>query len=105
MIEDILIVGLQPLGASIGLAIGPGSFARTLTGYDVDGDRVRSARKRGCVERQAINLERASQQADLVILTVPAGDALRYLEVIVPRLKAGPSCSIWPAARATPAAG
>ena len=89
MIEDTLIVGLQPLGTSIGLALSTGGFGQTRTGYDVDNERARAARKSGAVERQALNLERAAQQADLVILAVPAGEALQYLEVIVPRLKSG----------------
>jgi len=89
MIEDTLIVGLQSLGASLGLALGAEGFSRSRTGYDIDNERVRAARKSGAVERQAINLERAAQQADLILLAVPAGDAQRYLEVIVPRLKAG----------------
>ncbi len=89
MIEDTLIVGLQTLGASIGLALGTGDFGRSRTGYDSDNERARAARKAGAVERQALNLERATPQANLVILAVPAGEAQQYLEVIAPRLKPG----------------
>ncbi len=89
MIEDTLIVGLEPLGASLGLALGAGGFSQTRTGYDVDHERARAARKSEAVERLALNLERAASQADLILLAVPAGDALKYLEVIVPRLKTG----------------
>lgn len=89
MIEDILIAGLHDTGASIALALTQAEFGQTRTGYDADSQWVRSARKCGAIQRQGLHLERASQRADLVILTVSAAEAQDYLEVMVPQLKPG----------------
>jgi prephenate dehydrogenase len=88
MVDDILIVGLGETGASIGLALSQAGFGRTRTGFDADSRHARTLRKAGIVERLALNLERSAPQADLVVLSVPPGEAMTYLEVIAPRLKA-----------------
>jgi len=87
MAREILIVGMNEIGASIGLAIRRAGRGVICTGYDSDASAARAARKSGAVEKLAMGLGRSVGGADVVILALPSGQVRGYLEAIGPRLK------------------
>lgn len=68
MTTEIVIIGLDVIGASIGLALGQAGLDASRTGYDPDGGSARAARTLGAVDRLAFRPEKAARRADLVIL-------------------------------------
>ncbi len=87
--RDVLIVGLDEVGGSIGLALARAGGGGRRTGYDPDAAVAHVARKAGAVERLALNAGRGAAEADVVILATPPAEVRSYLEVIGPRLKRG----------------
>ncbi|HLC05165.1 MAG TPA: prephenate dehydrogenase/arogenate dehydrogenase family protein [Anaerolineales bacterium] len=68
MTTEIVLIGLDVVGASIGLALGEAELDASRTGYDPDGASARAARTLGAVDRLAFRPEKAARNADLVIL-------------------------------------
>lgn len=87
MDQDILIIGLDEVGGSIGLALARGGGRGRRTGYDPDPAASHLARKVGAVERLAHSAERGAAEADVVILSVAPAEVRAYLEAIGPRLR------------------
>ncbi|HHH42481.1 MAG TPA: prephenate dehydrogenase/arogenate dehydrogenase family protein [Chloroflexi bacterium] len=86
---QITLVGLGFVGTSIGLALKARDPSLSITGHEVDPLRARQARRLGAVDRTRINLIRACEQADLVILAIPLLEVRDTLEAIGPELKPG----------------
>ncbi|MEW6569057.1 MAG: prephenate dehydrogenase/arogenate dehydrogenase family protein [Chloroflexota bacterium] len=89
MDQEILIIGLDEIGASIGLALARAGGKGRRMGYDPDSRLARQARKAGAVERLALSPERSAPEVDLVILSMPPAEVRTYLEALGPRLKRG----------------
>ncbi len=87
MDQDILIIGLDEVGGSIGLALARGGGRGRRIGYDPDAGAARLAREAGAVERLVHRAERGAAEADVVILSVAPADVRTYLEAIGPRLR------------------
>lgn len=68
MTTEIVLIGLDVVGASIGMALGEAGLDVSRTGYDPDGVSARAARKLGAVDRLAFKSNNAAREADLVIL-------------------------------------
>jgi prephenate dehydrogenase len=68
MTTEIVLIGLDVVGASIGMALGEAGLDASRTGYDPDGASARAARTLGAVDRIAFRPEKAARKADLVIL-------------------------------------
>jgi prephenate dehydrogenase len=68
MTTEIVFIGLDVVGASIGLALGQAGLDASRTGYDPDGASARAARSLGAVDRLEFKPENAARRADLVIL-------------------------------------
>lgn len=86
----VAIVGTGLIGASIGLRLcqQPGrSFE--VVGFDRDPEQLRTAKKRGALDREARSLAEALEGAGLVILAVPILAAQRVLREMAPYLAAG----------------
>jgi len=83
----ITIVGMNRIGASIGLALAGQKHQLKLTGIDREPEKARQAHKMGALDETAINLEKAIQGADVVILCVPLHELQENLELILPALK------------------
>ena len=87
MTVAITIVGMNRIGTSIGLALASQKHQLTRTGIDRDPGKTRQAHKMGAVDEVAVNLEKAVQQADAVILCLPLDELQENLELILPALK------------------
>jgi len=83
----ITIVGMNRIGASIGLALAGQKHQLKLTGIDREPEKARQAHKMGALDETASNLEKAVQGADVVILCLPLHELQENLELILPALK------------------
>lgn len=86
---QITILGLGPLGASIGLALAAAKGQITRVGSDISGDVMRLAQKNGAIDQTVYNLPDAVRQADGVVLCLPLDELRKTMEAIRLDLKPG----------------
>jgi prephenate dehydrogenase len=89
MSGDFLILGLNEIGASIGLALAEAGLEADRIGFDPDDIVAREAQEMGAVDRLAKRPGRAAAEADLVLLNLAADETQEYMKSIGRRLKAG----------------
>ena len=95
MTLTIAILGLGPVGVSLGLALGtldPRTLAAgrpLIVGWDRDKRALKEARGRLAVDRAEANLETAVRGADVIVATVPFGEMRELFAAIAPWLKHG----------------
>jgi prephenate dehydrogenase len=89
MTTEIVLIGLDPVGASIGMALGEAGLDAARTGYDSDGATARAARSLGAVDRLAFRPENAARKADLVILNTSPQHVRAQIESLSEALKPG----------------
>jgi prephenate dehydrogenase len=80
--KAITIVGMNRIGASVGLALKQAFPHLTFTGYDEDRKRAETAQKSGVVDRIESNLLPACTRADIIILNVPVSELKVTLQSI-----------------------
>ncbi len=95
MALQITILGLNKIGASLGLALGtldqealPGGRP-VITGWDRDRRAVSDARGRLMIDREARDAAEAVRDADVVWVCVPAAEVVATFDLIAPHLKHG----------------
>jgi prephenate dehydrogenase len=86
---QITIIGLNQIGASIGLALAKVKDQVTRIGNDRDPVVARQAEKAGAIDKLMHNLPSACREADVVILAVPVDEVRETMEVIAADLKPG----------------
>ncbi|MEP7287719.1 MAG: prephenate dehydrogenase [Chloroflexota bacterium] len=92
---NVTIIGLQRIGASMGLALkrlskSPStSHEFVITGSDENRETLKTARTMGAIDQDVRDPGQAVQQADIVLLASPYGLVKDMLEVIGPELKPG----------------
>jgi prephenate dehydrogenase len=89
MSTKITIVGLDRAGQSLGLALKKSKNPLECTGFDLDSARMKEAEKSGAVDRSISNLHTAVENADLVIVNLPAGETVEWLAECARSLKDG----------------
>ena len=89
MTEQITIVGLGQLGASVGLALGNRGTDIHRVGHDKDPQTAKAAQKKGAVDDVKYNLPDAVREANIVLLSLPVNEIRSTLEVIAPDLPEG----------------
>jgi prephenate dehydrogenase len=87
MAINITIIGLDPLGESLGLALKNSPHPFTVTGHDRDHSRASELAKQGAIDRAEWNLISAVGSADLVFLNEPVYRIRETLEIIGPELR------------------
>ena len=88
--ERIAIIGMGPLGASIGLGLKKAQLANTeIVGSSGDRDALSRAMKMGAVDQTTMSLGAAIDGAQLLILDMPVADMEELLEAIGPILEEG----------------
>jgi prephenate dehydrogenase len=80
--ENITIVGLDRVGASIGLALKRATTDLKIIGHDADAERMRQVEKMGAVDATQERLDRAAAEADILVVSVSADQVENLLEVI-----------------------
>jgi len=86
---DILLLGLNDIGASIGLALGSLDADLLRIGYDPDKQTGKDALEMGAVDELVSHPRKAAAQADATILSVPFRDVEDYLELLGEKMKEG----------------
>jgi prephenate dehydrogenase len=89
MTAKVSIVGLGQIGASIGLALAAHQDRVQRVGHDRDNSAARRAEKMGAVDKTSVNLPAAVQDADIVLLALPASQVRDTLAAIRGDLKEG----------------
>jgi len=89
MAFQVTIVGLDRIGASIGLALKSTSADILVVGHDKNGEAARQAQRKGSVDRTHWNLVSACEGADLVLISTPMGEIRQTLEAVGQYLKPG----------------
>ncbi len=88
--KQITLIGLDRIGASIGMALREEHSRKyTVIGYDSDQDLHARATKIGAVDNAEWNLDTAVRDADIVVISTPVSAAYEMLENIAPYLKLG----------------
>lgn len=80
----VALVGLDTLGASLGLALAQAQTPLTLerVGHDPNPLQAQEARRLGAVDRVALTLAGAVEGADIVVLSLPLAETRKTLAVI-----------------------
>jgi len=89
MTIQITILGLEQIGASIGLALAGKTEQLLRVGNDRSNGVARQAEKMGAIDKIQHNLPSAVAQADLVILALPVDEIQDTIKVIAQDLKPG----------------
>ncbi len=85
----IAIVGLDRVGRSLGLALKQTKEPVEITGFDLEPAWVEEARKSGAIDKADGNLHSAIENADVVVINLPAGVTVDWLDECVRSLKEG----------------
>lgn len=89
MTEQITIVGLGQIGASVGLALGKGQNDIHRVGHDKSPEVAKKAQKIGAVDEVKVNLPASVRKANIVLLSLPINEIRSTLEIIAPDLSEG----------------
>jgi prephenate dehydrogenase len=89
MAYEVMIIGLDQVGASIGLALANAEGELRRVGYDADKSTGKQALELGAIDELLSHPRRAIKHVDLVILSIPTSDVELYLETLGPTLKEG----------------
>ena len=71
LFDRVTIVGLGLIGGSLGMAIRRKKLAREVVGVSRTSSTLRSAKRRGAIDRGATSLRAAVHDAELVVLAAP----------------------------------
>jgi len=88
MSTDILFLGLNNIGASIGMALANLELEVNRIGYDLDRQLAQRAHRAGAVDDLVSHPESAAENADVVILTTTILDVHDHLKMLGASLKA-----------------
>lgn len=89
MAYEVMIIGLDQVGASIGLALANAEGELRRIGFDADKAIGRQAKEMGAIDEFISNPRRAIKHADLVIFSIPTPEVEIYLENLGPMMKEG----------------
>lgn len=84
---DIIIIGLDEVGASIGLALGEHEGTVQRFGYDPDKQTGKKALEIGAVDELLSHPRKASSRVDAAILSIPLNEKEAYLDLLGEKMK------------------
>ncbi len=86
---QITIIGMNSIGASIGLALGAYQEKVVRVGVDRENEVLKKAQKMGAVDKTSHNVPSAIKEADVILLAEPLDQLLETLDIIGPDLNPG----------------
>lgn len=89
MTIQLTILGLGQIGTSLGLALAEHKDKLFRLGHDANLATMREAEKLGALDKTAVRLQAAVENADIVVLALPVDEVRSTLEFIVQDLKEG----------------
>jgi len=84
---DIMLIGLDEVGASIGLALGELEDSVKRFGYDPDKQTGKKAHELGAVDELLSHPRKASSRIDAAILSIPLKEKEAYLDLLGEKMK------------------
>lgn len=88
-IKQITIIGVGLIGGSIGLALKDKFFDVKITGFGRNLKRLKLAKEKGCIDSYTLDLKKAVENSDLVIISTPVELIASFVTKILPYLKNG----------------
>lgn len=89
MTIQVTVIGINRIGASIGLALKASPHPFTVVGTDMDLINEQKALKMGAFDRVQHNIPDSAEGADIAILCLPADEIRKTIEILAPVLKPG----------------
>jgi len=89
MTIQVTVIGINQIGASIGLALKANPHGFTSVGTDMDLINEQKSLKMGAFDRVQHNIPKAVEEADIVVLCLPVDDIRKTLEILASDLKPG----------------
>ena len=87
MAYEVLLIGLDQVGASIGLALARAEGEIVRVGYDPHKKTAKEAKAAGAVDRLVPHPRRAAASADLIIFALPHHEVEDYLKHLGAKMK------------------
>lgn len=87
MDNQISIIGLGQIGASVGMALGEFGDAILRVGYDRSQEVVDEAKRKGVVDKVSSTLTGSIEESDIILLALPMHEIRPALEEIADKLK------------------
>ncbi len=87
MTSKILLIGLEPVGATMGLALARVDGDVLRLGFDPDKKTAKAAKAANAVDRLVAHPRQAFESADLIIFSLPHDETRAYLEALGPNAK------------------
>ncbi|MBN1477936.1 prephenate dehydrogenase/arogenate dehydrogenase family protein [Candidatus Sumerlaeota bacterium] len=81
--ENVTIIGVGLLGASLGMAIRRHNLARRITGCGRNRQRLLDARSQGAIDAVSTDLSEAVSSSDLIILCTPVQHIIENLPTVM----------------------
>ncbi|MGH7822479.1 MAG: prephenate dehydrogenase [Candidatus Binatia bacterium] len=89
LFERMVVAGVGLIGGSLGLAARERNLVGEIVGFGRGEDNLKTALRRGAVQRYSLEGAAAARDADLLVLAVPVGAAASVLEVLLPHAAPG----------------
>ncbi|PKL52092.1 MAG: prephenate dehydrogenase/arogenate dehydrogenase family protein [Nitrospira bacterium HGW-Nitrospira-1] len=89
MFNRITILGVGLLGASFAMAVKKSGLCNSVTGYGRNRENLLKAKERNFIDSFETDPAEACKDADLIMLSTPAGSFLDLIKAISPALKKG----------------
>lgn len=89
MINRLCIIGVGLIGGSFALALKKAGHCQSVVGAGRSVENLRKAVELGVIDEYEIDLTKAVQDADVVMLSVPLGAMEKVIKTIAPALKPG----------------
>lgn len=80
--ENVTIIGMERIGASIGMALKQSSLGLTIIGHDPDPGLMQEAKKQNAIDVEERNIRQAAAKADILILAVRVSELEETLQLI-----------------------
>jgi prephenate dehydrogenase len=89
MFKKVTIIGVGLIGGSLGMAIRSANLAEEIIGVTRHKYTLNLAKRHKAINRGTLNIKRAIQDADLVIVATPVFRIVEIVRNIIPRIKRG----------------
>jgi prephenate dehydrogenase len=87
--QQVAILGLGLIGASLGLALKRDPSAPQVVGFDIRSESLRGAARSGAIDRSCGTLPEVCRDSDVVVLATPVRSILELIPEIAPHLEEG----------------
>lgn len=87
--QKVAIIGVGLIGASFGLALKKKGLCNSIYGFGRNERNLLRAREKGIIDNYSLDLKKACEDSDLIVLSTPVGVFLEIVKEVNPFLKRG----------------